>query len=289
MRYHKITPYVFIAPMLIGLVLFRLGPIIAALFISFTRWNVRTSPEFLGLANYQEMFSSATFWLVLGNTLLFAAVYVPSVIVLALVMALLVNQKLQGIAVYRGLFFMPYITSMVAVAMVWNWIFSTRFGVLNNALRELFGMGSISWLTEYPLWVLIIVTVWKTSGFQMMIYVAGLQGIPGYLYEAARIDGATRWQQFRHITIPLLTPITFFVLIFSIIEAFRTFEVTFSMTGGGPLNQSTTLAYYIYQNAFVFNRMGFASSLAYVLMFIVGVITILNFYGRRRWVIKDTY
>ncbi len=289
MRYHKITPYIFIAPMLIGLVLFRLGPIIAALFISFTRWNVRTSPEFLGLANYQEMFSSATFWLVLGNTLLFAAVYVPSVIVLALVMALLVNQKLRGIAVYRGLFFMPYITSMVAVAMVWNWIFSTRFGVLNNALRELFGMGSISWLTEYPLWVLIIVTVWKTSGFQMMIYVAGLQGIPGYLYEAARIDGATRWQQFRHITIPLLTPITFFVLIFSIIEAFRTFEVTFSMTGGGPLNQSTTLAYYIYQNAFVFNRMGFASSLAYVLMFIVGVITILNFYGRRRWVIKDTY
>lgn len=289
MRYHKITPYLFIAPMLIGLVLFRLGPIIAALFISFTRWNVRTSPEFLGLANYQEMFASATFWLVLGNTLLFAAVYVPSVIVLALVMALLVNQKLRGIAVYRGLFFMPYITSMVAVAMVWNWIFSTRFGVLNNALRELFGMGNISWLTEYPLWVLIIVTVWKTSGFQMMIYVAGLQGIPGYLYEAARIDGATRWQQFRHITLPLLTPITFFVLIFSIIEAFRTFEVTFSMTGGGPLNQSTTLAYYIYQNAFVFNRMGFASSLAYVLMFIVGVITVLNFYGRRRWVIKDTY
>ncbi|GAB5493634.1 MAG: sugar ABC transporter permease [Phototrophicaceae bacterium] len=289
MRYHKITPYLFIAPMLIGLVLFRLGPIIAALFISFTKWNVRTDPEFVGLANYQEMFASETFWMVLGNTLLFAIVYVPSVIILALIMALLVNQKLRGIAVYRALFFMPYITSMVAVAMVWNWIFSTRFGVLNNVLRELFNTPNVSWLTEYPLWVLIIVTVWKTSGFQMMIYVAGLQGIPSYLYEAAKIDGATRWQQFRHITIPLLTPITFFVLIFSIIEAFRTFEVTFSMTGGGPLNQSTTLAYYIYQNAFVFNRMGYASSLAYMLMFIVGVITVLNFYGRRRWVIKDTY
>ena len=289
MRYHKITPYLFIAPMLIGLVLFRLGPIIAALVISFTKWNVRTDPEFVALANYQEMFTSETFWLVLGNTLLFAAVYVPSVIILALIMALLVNQKLRGIGIYRALFFMPYITSMVAVAMVWNWIFSTRFGVLNNVLRELFNAPSTSWLTEYPLWVLIIVTVWKTSGFQMMIYVAGLQGIPSYLYEAAKIDGATRWQQFRHITIPLLTPITFFVLIFSIIEAFRTFEVTFSMTGGGPLNQSTTLAYYIYQNAFVFNRMGYASSLAYMLMFIVGVITVLNFYGRRRWVIKDTY
>lgn len=289
MRYRKITPYLFIAPMLIGLILFRLGPIVAALIISFTKWNVRTAPEFLGLANYREMFASETFWLVLKNTLIFAVAYVPGVMILSLIMALLVNQKLRGIGFYRALFFMPYITSMVAVAMVWNWIFSTRFGVLNNALRSLFGTGNIAWLSEYPLWVLIIVTIWKTSGFQMMIYVAGLQGIPNYLYEAARIDGATRWHQFRYITLPLLSPITFFILIFSIIAAFRTFEVTFAMTGGGPLNQSTTLAYYIYQNAFVFNRMGFASSLAYVLMFIVGVITVLNFYGRRRWVIKDTY
>ena len=184
---------------------------------------------------------------------------------------------------------MPYITSMVAVAMVWNWIFSTRFGILNNFLNSVFGMSNIAWLREYPLMVLIIVTIWKTSGFQMMIYLAGLQGIPSYLYEAARIDGANRRQQFWYITLPLLTPITFFVLIFSIIGAFRTFEVTFAMTGGGPLHQSTTLAYYIYQNAFEFNRMGFASSAAYVLMLIVGIITILNFYGRRRWVIQDTY
>jgi len=289
MRYSKITPYLFIAPMLIGLVIFRLGPIVAALLISFTKWNVRTPPEFLGLANYQEMFLSDTFWLVVWNTLGFAAVYVPGVMILALVMALLVNQKLRGIGFYRALFFMPYITSMVAVAMVWNWIFSTRFGILNNVLRSTFGMSNIAWLSDYPLWVLVIVTIWKTSGFQMMIYVAGLQGIPSYLYEAASIDGANRWQLFRHITLPLLTPITFFVLIFSIIGAFQTFEVTFVMTGGGPLSRSTTLAYYIYQNAFVFNRMGFASSIAYVLMFIVGVITIANFYGRRRWVIKDTY
>jgi multiple sugar transport system permease protein len=289
MRYQKITPYLFITPMMIGLILFRLGPIIAAFFISFTRWNVRTDPKFVGLENYQELFANDTFWLVLKNTLQFAAFYVPGAIVLALVMALLVNQKIQGIAFFRGLFFMPYITSMVAVAMVWNWIFSTRFGVLNNFLSSVFGISNIVWLREYPLMVLIIVTIWKTSGFQMMIYVAGLQGIPAYLYEAARIDGANRWQQFRYITLPLLTPITFFVLIFSIIGAFRTFEVTFAMTGGGPLNKSTTLAYYIYQNAFQFNRMGFASSAAYVLILIVGTITVFNFYGRRRWVIQDTY
>jgi multiple sugar transport system permease protein len=289
MRYRKITPYLFIAPMITGLILFRLGPIIAAFFISFTKWNVRTAPKFLGLANYQELLSNDTFWLVLKNTLIFAAIYVPGAIVLSLTMALLVNQKLKGISFFRGLFFMPYITSMVAVAMVWNWIFSTRFGVLNNFLNSVFGMSNIAWLREYPLMVLIVVTIWKTSGFQMMIYVAGLQGIPAYLYEAARIDGANRWQRFRHITLPLLTPITFFVLIFSIIGAFRTFEVTFSMTAGGPLHQSTTLAYYIYQNAFEFNRMGFASSAAYVLMLIVGIITVFNFYGRRRWVIQDTY
>jgi multiple sugar transport system permease protein len=289
MRYQKFTPYIFIAPMITGLILFRLGPIIAAFFISFTKWNVRTAPEFLGLENYQELLSNDTFWLVLKNTLIFAVIYVPGAIVLALSMALLVNQKLKGIAFFRGLFFMPYITSMVAVAMVWSWIFSTRFGVLNNFLNSVFGMSNTAWLREHPLMVLIVVTIWKTSGFQMMIYIAGLQGIPPHLYEAARIDGANRWQQFRHITIPMLTPITFFVLIFSIIGAFRTFEVTFAMTGGGPLNQSTTLAYYIYKNAFVFNRMGFASSAAYALMLIVGVITVLNFYGRRRWVIQDTY
>lgn len=289
MRYRTITPYLFIGPMILGLILFRLGPIIAAFLISFTRWNVRTDPEWLGLANYQELFTNDTFWLVLKNTLVFAAVYVPGAMILALVLALLVNQKIRGIAFFRGLYFMPYITSMVAVAMVWNWIFSTRFGVLNNFLNSVFGAGNTAWLREYPLLVLIIVTIWKTSGFQMMIFLAGLQGIPAYLYEAARIDGANRWQQFRYVTLPLLTPITFFVLIFSIIEAFRTFEVTFAMTGGGPLNQSSTLAFFIYQNAFEFNRMGYASSAAYVLMLIVGIITVLNFYGRRRWVVQDTY
>jgi multiple sugar transport system permease protein len=289
MQYRKITPYLFIAPMIVGLVLFRLGPIVAAFFMSFAKWNVRTDPKLIGLANYQELFASDTFWLVLKNTLIFAVIYVPSVMILALGLAILINQKLRGIAFFRGLYFMPYITSMVAVAMVWNWIFSTRFGVLNNILRNTFGGTNIPWLREHALLVLIIVTIWKTSGFQMMILLAGLQGIPSYLYEAARIDGANRWQMFWRITLPMLTPVMFFVLIFSIIAAFKTFEVTFSMTGGGPLNRSTTLAYYIYQNAFEFNRMGFASSAAYILMFIVGTITVLNFYGRRRWVTQDTY
>jgi len=218
--------------------------------------------------------------------------YVPGAMILALIMAVLVNQKLRGIAFFRGLYFMPYITSMVAVAMVWNWIFSTRFGLLNNVLRNFLGATDVpAWLADknYALLVLIIVTIWKTSGFQMMIFLAGLQGIPSHIYEAARIDGANRFQMFWRITLPLLSPVTFFVLIISIIEAFKTFEVTYAMTEGGPLNASTTLAYHIYQNAFVYNRMGYASSLAYVLMLLVGFITVINFGMRRRWVAQEVY
>ncbi len=293
MHYKKATPYLFIAPMILGLLTFRIGPIIAAFLMSFTRWNVRTSPTFIGFNNYVEAFSTDPyFWQVLRNTLVFALLYVPGVIVLAMLMALLVNQKLRGISFFRGLYFMPYITSMVAVAMVWNWIFSTRFGLLNSILRSTFGVASPPrWLADpqYALLVLIIVTIWKTSGFQMMILLAGLQGIPHTMYEAARIDGANRRQMFWRITLPLLSPVMFFVVVISIIEAFKTFEVTFAMTGGGPLNASTTLAYFIYQNAFVYNRMGFASSLAYVLMILVGTITAVNFGVRRRWVTQDTY
>jgi multiple sugar transport system permease protein len=296
MHYKKITPYLFITPMIGGLVLFRLGPIIAAFFMSFTRWNVRTAPTFVGLKNYAELFSpgvsSDTFWLVLKNTAIFALLYVPGAMALALLMALMVNQKLKGIAFFRGLYFMPYVTSMVAVAMVWNWIFATRFGLLNNILRNFFGVTAPpAWLADkhYALIVLVIVTIWKTSPFQMMVFLAGLQSIPSSLYDAARIDGASRWQMFWRITLPMLSPVTFFVLVFSIIEAFKTFQVTFAMTEGKPLNASTTLAYYVYQNAFVFNRMGFASSLAYVLMVLVGAVTLVNFVVRRRWVAQEIY
>jgi multiple sugar transport system permease protein len=292
MHYKRITPYLFITPMISGLVLFRLGPIVAAFLISFTRWNVRTAPTILGLGNYEELLASDTFWLVLRNTIVFAVLYVPGAMILALLMALLVNQKLGGIAFFRGLYFMPYITSMVAVAMVWNWIFSTRYGLLNNILRNFLGVASPpAWMADkhYALLVLIIVTIWKTSPFQMMVFLAGLQSIPSHLYEAARIDGADRAQMFFRITLPMLSPVTFFVLIFSIIEAFKTFQVTYAMTEGGPLNASTTLAYHIYQNAFIWNRMGFASSLAYVLMALVGAVTLLNFGVRRRWVAQEVY
>ncbi len=292
MHYRKITPYLFIMPMLIGLIVFRFGPIVASFLISFTEWRGTAPPEFIGFDNYAELFSKDVFWEVLGNTIVFAALFVPGVMILGLALALLVNQKLRGIAFFRGMYYLPAITSMVAVALVWNWIFATRYGILNHVLRTYLSIRQPpAWLAsaDTALLVLVIVSVWKSAGLQMLIFLAGLKGIPGYLYEAARIDGANRFQQFRHVTLPMLTPVTFFVLIISIFEAFRTFEVTFVMTGGGPLHKSATLAYFIYENAFQFFRFGYSSAVAYVLMVLVVIITIVNFRFRRSWVSQDVY
>lgn len=301
MRHYKpITPYLFIAPMIGGLLLFRIGPIIASFFISFTRWSVVSEPEWIGLGNYVELFADDTFWRVLSNTILFVVFFVPGVMILGLALALLVNQKLRGIAFFRGLYFMPYVTSMVAVAIAWNWIFSRRFGLLNNALLSIFGVEGLefifatdrvppAWLSDYPFVIasIIIVSIWKHAGFSMMIFLAGLQSVPYSLIEAARIDGANAWQTFWRIVLPLLSPVTFFVLIISIIDAFKTFEVTFTMTQGGRLGSGSTLAYFIYQNGFLWNRMGYGSAIAYVLVLLVTILTIINFVGRRRWVAQD--
>jgi multiple sugar transport system permease protein len=292
MRYRRITPYLFITPMLIGLVLFRFGPILASFLISFTEWRGTVPPKFIGLDNYRELAESPAFWEVLGNTFEFAILFVPATMALGLGLALLVNQKLKGIAFFRGMYYLPAITSMVAVALVWNWIFTSRYGILNHVLRSWFGVSNPpNWLadSETALLVLVIVSVWKSAGLPMLIYLAGLKGIPEYLYEAARIDGANWWRQFRHITLPMLTPVSFFILIITIFDAFGTFEVTYAMTRGGPLYASSTLPFYIYQNAFNFFRYGFSSALAYVLMLVVVVITVINFRFRSRWVATDAY
>ena len=287
MRYSKFTPYLFILPMLIGLLVFRLIPIGASFGISFTSWNIFSPPRWIGLENYRTLLQSPVFWEVARNTVVFALVFVPLVMGLGLSLALLVNQKLRGSTFFRGVFFMPYITSIVAVALAWKWILSTRFGLLNNALIDWFGVRSPpSWLGDpaYALFAVAFVLAWQSAGFQMLLFLAGLQNIDQSLTEAAMIDGATRFQVFRHITLPLLSPITFFVLVISLIASSQTFEVTYALTGGGPQRASTTLAFYIYQNAFVHFQMGFASALAYMLLLFVGGLTLVNFLARRRWV-----
>ncbi len=286
MKYGRITPWIFLLPTVLGLAFFRLGPILAAFFISFTRWNVITAPSWLGLANYRELLNSEVFWLIAKNTVIFSLVYVPGVMVCGLFLAILVNNKLRGITFFRGLYYLPVITATVAVGVVWSWILSPRFGILTRWLNDLGFVNVPSFLgdSRYALLSLVVVYIWKMAGYHMILFLAGLQGIPEVYYEAAKIDGATPWQTLRHITLPLLSTTTFFIMIIALIQSLQTFDLTFAMTEGGPNNASTTLSFFTYINAFVHFRMGYAASMAFVLFLIVGTITVINFWARKYWV-----
>ena len=206
------------------------------LLVSFTRWNVISSPQWQGLANYRELMSSEIFWRVLKNTVLFSVTYVPGVMVCGLFLAILVNTKLKGITFFRGLYYLPVITSTVAIGVVWSWILSPRFGALPRILNNLGVMNVPSFLgdSRYALLTLVVVYIWKMSGYHMILFLAGLQNIPEVYYEAAKIDGATPWQLLRHVTLPLLSTTTFFIMIIALIQSLQTFDLTFAMTEGGP-------------------------------------------------------
>ncbi|WP_019640157.1 carbohydrate ABC transporter permease [Paenibacillus fonticola] len=287
MRFYNNYAYLFLIPTVLGLLFFRLIPIAISIFAGFTNWDIYSPPQWTGLSNYVHMFRSEEFWSVLKRTFEFSFFFTAGVCVLGLFFAVMLNQRLRGIHFFRGLFFMPVITSVVAVGILWDWILSPQFGVLNSLLNRIFHLtSSPSWLGDqkYALGTLIVVYIWKSVGYQMIIYLAGLQHIPGELREAARIDGANEARSFFSVTLPLLTPTLFFVLIITIIQSFHTFDITYSLTRGGPYQTTTTLSYYIYQNAFVHYRMGYASGLAYILFFFTLIITWLNFVVKKKWV-----
>jgi multiple sugar transport system permease protein len=206
--------------------------------------------------------------------------------VCGLFLAILVNTKLKGITFFRGLYYLPVITSTVAIGVVWSWILSPRFGALPRILNNLGVMNVPSFLgdSRYALLTLVVVYIWKMSGYHMILFLAGLQNIPEVYYEAAKIDGATPWQLLRHVTLPLLSTTTFFIMIIALIQSLQTFDLTFAMTEGGPNNASATLSFFTYVNAFVHFRMGYAASMAFVLFLIVGSITLANFWARKYWV-----
>ncbi|RDW15347.1 carbohydrate ABC transporter permease [Oceanobacillus chungangensis] len=287
MQYFKKSAYLFLLPTIIGLLLFRLIPVIFAFFTSFTDWDIYSPPVWIGLENYTRIFQSGEFWQILRNTLLFTAIYTVGVCIIGLFFAMLLNQRLKGIKFFRSLFFLPVITSIVAVGIIWNWILSPQNGILNILLDKIFNLQEpISWLgdPDYALIALALVYIWKSVGYQMLIFLAGLQNIPTELQEAAQMDGANKWKVFTKVTLPLLTPTIFFVLVITIIESFHTFGITHSMTQGGPYNATNTLSYFIYQNAFVHFNMGYASSLSFVLFILILVITWINFLYRKKWV-----
>lgn len=287
MKYGRFTPYVFILPMVIGLAVFRLFPLGASFVTSFMSWNIFSPPSYVGLDNYKEVVNSPIFWQVFSQTIKFSAIFTLGVCIIGLFFAVLLNERLRGVNFFRGLFFLPVITSVVAVGIVFSWILSPQLGVLNSFLSHFINFTERpSWLGDqrYALYSLTLVYVWKTVGYQMILYLAGLQSIQADLIEAARMDGANRVKAFFYVTLPLLTPTVFFVLIITIIDSFNTFGITHTMTQGGPYGATNTLAYYIYQNAFVHFRMGYASSLAYVLFFLTIIVTYTNFLYKKKWV-----
>ena len=282
----RITALLFLAPTIIGLLVFRLIPIGWSFVLSFYDWKIFDTEQFVGLANYAHIFTSPTALKVFANSAYFSAIYVPGSIALALVLAVLLNNGLRSSAFFRGAFFLPYITSTVAVTLAWRWIFSTRFGLLNNALDWIGVENPPAWLAD-PAWALpavALVSIWKDVGFYMILLLAGLQTIDPTLYEAARVDGAKPFQRFRKITVPMLSRSLFFVLILALVRSTQTFEITYALTNGGPNQASTTLAFYVYQTAFVQFEMGYAAALSYIMCFILGLLTLANFYFRKRWV-----
>lgn len=284
-REEKLWALLFIAPYLIGLLLFWLGPVVASFFISFTDWELVGSPVWVGFQNYKQLFSDELFIKSLVNTAYYTVISVPLGMILSLLLAIAVNQKLKGVVFFRTAFFLPHISSMVAVALLWKWIYNAQYGLLNHFLG-LFGSPAQNWLGNLKLAMpaLIVMSVWKGLGYNMMIWLAALQGIPEDLYEAARIDGANKWQQFKKITIPLLSPTTFLLLILGIIGSFQVFEQSYVMTKGGPAHATYTIVYYIFSNAFEWLRMGYASAMAYILALIILALTIFQLKYQKKWV-----
>ena len=273
-----LAAYVFLAPAALIFAAFIIFPVLFSFYLSLTRWNLlEPRKAFVGLENYLTLLRDPVFSRALLNTLYFAAGSIPLSMVLALAVALLLNQKVRGMAAYRVAYFSPMVTSTVAIAVVWMWIFDPYNGVANYAL-SLVGVPPLRWLFD-PGWAmpaLIIMRVWQTLGYNVVVYLAGLQNVPETYYEAARIDGASPWSLFRSITLPLLSPSTFFILVMSIISSFQVFAQIHVMTQGGPLQSTTVIVYYIYQHAFEGYRMGYSSAMAFVLFAVIFSLTLVQ-------------
>ncbi|TVR52103.1 MAG: sugar ABC transporter permease [Spirochaetaceae bacterium] len=279
--------FLFLSPNLIGFLAFVFLPVVASFVLSFTEWDLLTPVRWAGFSNYSNLFfNDDIFWRVLWNTFYFTVGTVPIGMVISLFLAIALDQKIVGMKLFRAAYFIPFISSTVAVAVVWQWLYNPQFGFLNYLL-SLVGVQGPNWLssTRTAMPAVIIMSIWRSLGFSMLLYLAGLQGIPEHYYEVADIDGANWFTKFWHITVPLLSTTTFFVLIMSIIGSFQVFDQIFIMTGGGPARATSVLVHYMYQNAFNYFRMGYASAVAYVLFFVVFLFTAVQLRKSKSWVV----
>ncbi len=268
----------FLSPTLILFCTFILFPVLFSFYLSFHQWNMFSAEmTFVGVSNYAQLISSPEFWNVFKNTLIYTFGTVPLNMALALAIAYILNKKLIGKKFLRTAFFTPVIISWIAAAVIWRWLFEPNYGLVNYVLGW-FGISSVNWLNDpsMAMIAIIIVGVWKTFGFNMVLFSAGLQSIPDHYYEAAEIDGAGKLSQFWNITIPLLSPTTFFIIIMSVIGSFQVFDVVYVLTSGGPLGSTKVMIFYIYEQAFQYFNMGYASALAYILFAVIFIFTLIQ-------------
>lgn len=279
--------YVFIAPQIIGILVFTMFPILFSLALSFCDWNLVKPLKFVGLSNFTKVFSSAVYWEVLRNTGYYVLMYVPSVAIISLTLAMALNKTFRGATAVRTMLYLPHLTCSVAVCMVWGFMFQSE-GVLNRLLDTV-GIQGPKWLAD-PTWAMpsvVIVSVWRCLGHHMVLYLAGLRGINPTYYEAARIDGATPVRCFFHITLPMLSPTIFFTLCTSMINSFQVFDEVYMLTGGGPGRATQTIVYRIFITAFESLKLGRASVMAWSLFVIIMIFTAIQFTMQKYWVNYD--
>ena len=276
--------WVFILPALIGTFIFIIIPVICSFGLSFSKWDLLNPIQFVGLANYKEIFSEPLFYKIFWNTVVFALTTSIFGAIIPLILACILNSKIRGSEFYKTAYFLPFITPMIVIGVVWEWIFDPNIGLLNHILHL-----HINWLydTHFAMPALIIVSVWKLIGYNMVIFLSSLSGISQSLFEAAKIDGATPVQTFKNVTVPLLSPTIFFVIIITAISSFQVFDLIYLMTQGGPLDSTNVLVYAIYKNAFEYFNVGKASAIAYVLFTLILVLTLIQWNLRKKLVYNE--
>lgn len=278
------TALSFILPSFLGCALFIFLPSAASFLLSFCKWNLITQIEPAGFENYIELFTSNEFWFILKNTILYAISVTIFATIIPLILAAIIHSKIIGKEILKTTYFLPFITPMIVIAMIWQWIFDPNIGLINSVLKT-----NLQWLydSNLAMTVLIMVSVWKLIGYNMIIFLSGLSSINNQIYEAAKIDGAGRTKIFFKITLPLLSPTILFVLLITTISSFQVFDLIYLMTQGGPENSTNILVYWLYKNAFEFFNIGKASAIAYILFCLILILTILQWKSRKKWVINE--
>ena len=288
-RREEYTAWLFITPVVLGIIAFQVYPTVFSMYVSMTDWNLLQAPRWVGLGNYIQLFTKDRFFFnAMRNTATYALGTVLPGIGIGFLFAVLLNQDIAGKHLYRGIYFVPVVAPAVAVALLWQWIYEPSFGILNSILNVI-GIKGPPWLgsTKWAMTAVIIEAVWAGLGFIIVIYLAGLQGISREYYEAAAIDGATALQCLWRITVPLVSPVTFFLLVTGVIGGFQDFSVPYIMTAGGPANATQLIVMYLYNQGFQRQRMGQASAVAYCVFVVIVTLTIINFATSRRWVFYE--